>query len=333
MQSVHSPAVSGPQRSFIQPGYHQNLSGSDTDVSTSTENLTAEEKRVLQNGVRQEPQGEETIADDTDAISSNTLIIHDTKIAGEHDSPFYSQNFKLKNSESPIQALGREKKDSYNRLYSEFSENANMHPNTRIINSKNVPLSPKTSLHKVMYPTLQKSPNHNSWEHYSSPNEFTRQNVHSNLPAYSTSGSYHLMPVLHSFPESHSTQGITEIPKDYLDQSEVLKHLAKELNHQNFHSDPNYPPLPEYPKQAIDNNNQIIFGSPARRRGLGMNAKSKSVERLSVSRSHPDLCHGKLYHSEDNSAISHYLRRFVYFILFMFRGFQIFYSEDYIGYI
>ena len=110
MQSVHSPVVSGPQRSFIQPGYHQNLSGSDTDVSTSNENLTAEEKRVLQNGVRQEPQGEETITDDTDAISLNTLIIHDTKVAGEHDSPFYSQNFKSKNIDSSIEALEREKK-------------------------------------------------------------------------------------------------------------------------------------------------------------------------------------------------------------------------------
>lgn len=315
MQSIHSPVVSGPQRSFIQPGYHQNLSGSDTDVSTSNENLTAEEKRVLQNGVRQEPQGEETIADDVDTISSNTLIIHDTKIAGEHDSPFYGQKFNRqnKNVDTCIQALEREKKDNYNRLYTEFSENVNIHQNSRILGPQNVPLSPKTALHKVMYPALQKSPNHNSWEHYSSANEYTRRNVNSNPTTFSPSGSYHIMAPVHSFPESHTAQGITEIPKDYLDQSEVLKYLAKELNHQNYMPDvKSYPPLPEYPKQAVDSNkdHQMIFGSAARRRGLGiMNAKSKSAERLSVSRSHPDLRHGKLYHSEDNNAISHPMQR------------------------
>lgn len=287
-------------------GYHQNLSGSDTDVSTSTENLTAEEKRVLQNGVRQEPQGEETITDDTDTISSNTLIIHDTKIAGEHDSPFYSQSFlcQNKNNEPSIQGLEREKKDTYNRLYSEYSDNPNMNQNSRITSSPNVPLSPKSSLHKLIYPSLQKSPNHNSWEQCSLPNEYSR-NINPNSPAFPTSGSYHIVSTVNSYPEHHSTPGITEIPKDYLDQSEVLKYLTKDMNHQNFLTDiNNYPPLPEYPKQTIDNNNkenQMIFGSAVRRRGLGiMNAKSKSADRLSVSRSHPDLSHGKLYHSEGN---------------------------------
>lgn len=185
-----------------------------------------------------------------------------------------------------------------------------MHQSSRIIGSHNLPLSPKTALHKVMYPALQKS-HHNSWEQYSPPNEYTRRNVNSN-PTYSSSG-YQIMAPVHSFPESRSTQGISEIPKDYLDQSEVLKYLAKELNHQNYNPDP---PLPEYPQQIIDSkDHQMIFGSAARRaRGLGvMNAKSKSADRLSVSRSHPDLRHGKLYHSEDNNAILHPMPRFVCF--------------------
>lgn len=40
--------------------YYPSLSGSETDVSTSTENLTQEERYVLRNMERQEPQGEET---------------------------------------------------------------------------------------------------------------------------------------------------------------------------------------------------------------------------------------------------------------------------------
>lgn len=307
MQShtIHSPVVSGPQHSYIQIVY-QNYSGSDTDVSTtSTENLSAEEKRVLQNGVRQEPQGEETIVDDVDTISSNTLIIHDTKIAGEHDSPFYSPNYiyQQKNPDSPIQALEKEKKDNYNRLYSEFSENVNMHQNSRLNSSPNISHSQQTSLHKMVYPMRQKSPNHNSWEQYSLPNEYSR-NINQAPVAY-PSGSYHLMSPVNSYQDPRSTQGITEIPKDYLDQSEILKYLAKDLNHQNYRPElQNYPPLPEYPKQVLDCNKdqQMIFGSAVRRRGVGMmNTKSKSADRLSVSRSHPDLRQGKLYHSEDNT--------------------------------
>ena len=40
--------------------YYPSLSGSETDVSTSTENLTQEELKMLRNMERQEPQGEET---------------------------------------------------------------------------------------------------------------------------------------------------------------------------------------------------------------------------------------------------------------------------------
>ena len=42
--------------------YYPSLSGSETDVSTSTENLTQEERFLLRNMERQEPQGEETHA-------------------------------------------------------------------------------------------------------------------------------------------------------------------------------------------------------------------------------------------------------------------------------
>ncbi|XP_054712267.1 LOW QUALITY PROTEIN: angiomotin-like [Uloborus diversus] len=318
MQSAHSPVTScsrSPQRSYIQPGYHQNLSGSDTDVSTSTENLTAEERKVLQNGVRQEPQGEETISDDVDTISSNTLIIHDTKSFGEHDSPFYSQMFNVQGKStdaSLIQALERDNKEKYNRLYSEFSENTHLHPFSCRNTSSGLQSSPKNSISNTFYNGIQKSPM-NTWDQH--PNEYS-MNANQNISSFhSPPGSYHLMSNMNSYPESHPAQGITEIPKDYLDQSEVLKYLAKELNHQNYLTDiSNYSPVPDYSKIQSDyvkDHTQMFLGNSPRRRGLGMtNMKSKSAERLSVSRSHPDLSHVKHYHSEDNSAnASHLIQR------------------------
>ncbi|CAL1272273.1 unnamed protein product [Larinioides sclopetarius] len=281
-----------PKCSYTQSGYHQNMSGSDTDVSTSTENLTVEEKKFLQNGVRQEPQGEETVTDDVDTISSNTLIIHD-KISGDHNSPFYSKIYHQgKNMDKPV--MDSDSIEKFKRLY---AENEGIH---HVIprNSPPVPLSPKSSGRRPMYSGLQKTSMHAQWEQYTSNNDHS-PNKNQGLPAYS-SGPYHFLSPTNSYQESHPVQGITEIPKDYLDQSEVLKYLAKELNHQNVLTEMNnYPPAPEYSKQMSDHR-QI---SNARRRGYGvLNSRSKSADRLSVSRSHPDLSHTKNFHSEDNSA-------------------------------
>lgn len=52
------------------------LSGSETDVSTSTENLSYEEQYVMRTTTRQEPQGQEN-RNSLDSASYNTLIIHE----------------------------------------------------------------------------------------------------------------------------------------------------------------------------------------------------------------------------------------------------------------
>lgn len=73
--------------------FHQSLSGSETDVSTSNENLSNEEKYVIRHTARQEPQGQENLQAsnrsslrdslpsnrsslDVSSSSYNTLIIH-----------------------------------------------------------------------------------------------------------------------------------------------------------------------------------------------------------------------------------------------------------------
>ncbi|GFT16926.1 angiomotin [Nephila pilipes] len=284
------PRSSSPKCSFVQSGYHQNLSGSDTDVSTSTENLNVEDKKFLQIGVRQEPQGEETVADDADTISSNTLIIHD-KIAGEHISPFYSKIYNQgKSIDKPVMEL--DPVDKYKRIY---SDNEIMHHITPR-NSPPVPLSPKSSSRRQMYTGLLKTSMHNQWEQYSSPTDYSNKNQVS--PTYSNGPCYYMSPTNSYHHEGYPVQGVTENHKDYLDQSEVLKYLCKELNHPSILTElNNYRPAPEYSK--LDHRQM----SNVRRRGYGvLNSRSKSADRLSVSRSHPDLSHTKHFHSEDNSA-------------------------------
>ncbi|GFY74183.1 angiomotin [Trichonephila inaurata madagascariensis] len=291
MKSARShlvPRSSSPKCTFVQSGYHQNLSGSDTDVSTSTENLNIEEKKFLQIGVRQEPQGEETIADDADTISSNTLIIHD-KITGEHISPFYS---KIYNQVKSIDKSGMELDvEKYKRLY---SDNENVHHITPR-SSPPIPLSPKSS-RRPMYAGLLKTPVHNQWEQYSSANDYSNKNQ---VSSYSNGPCYYMSPTNPCHQEGYSVQGVTEIPKDYLNQSEILKYLAKDLNHPGVLTEiSNYRPAPDYSKPE---HRQIT--SNVRRRGYGvLNSRSKSADRLSVSRSHPDLSRTKHFHSEDNSA-------------------------------
>ena len=43
-------------------GFPQSLSGSETDISTSNENLSHEERYVIRHTARQEPQGQENMA-------------------------------------------------------------------------------------------------------------------------------------------------------------------------------------------------------------------------------------------------------------------------------
>lgn len=77
----------------LSGAFPQSLSGSETDVSTSNENLSNEEKYVIRHTPRQEPQGQENLQAsnrsslrdslpsnrsslDVSSSSYNTLIIH-----------------------------------------------------------------------------------------------------------------------------------------------------------------------------------------------------------------------------------------------------------------
>uniref|UniRef100_A0A8D9EY02 Angiomotin n=1 Tax=Cacopsylla melanoneura TaxID=428564 RepID=A0A8D9EY02_9HEMI len=74
------------------PAVTPSLSGSETDVSTSTENLSFEEQYVMRNTTRQEPQGQEN-RNSLDSASYNTLIIHEeNRLSGAGTPPGYQMS-------------------------------------------------------------------------------------------------------------------------------------------------------------------------------------------------------------------------------------------------
>ncbi|XP_064455840.1 angiomotin-like protein 1 isoform X2 [Ornithodoros turicata] len=100
MKSVRTTTTSsflpsGQMPFYQMSGYCQSCSGSETDVSTSTENLTSEERHALRRGERQDPQGQETLAPDEleDAASrSNTLVIRNNSSIDGFTSPLYGKS-------------------------------------------------------------------------------------------------------------------------------------------------------------------------------------------------------------------------------------------------
>lgn len=74
-------------------------------------------------------------------------------------------------------------------------------------------------------------------------------------------------------------QEITEIPDDFLNQSSVLKHLAKEVAQSPSPRGPTPPASPRAPAPRDDS-----------RKAKGKGSKAKlSKEKLNLSRSQPDL--------------------------------------------
>lgn len=287
------------------PGFHS-LSGSDTDVSTSTENLTPEEKSVLQNGVRQEPQGEETITPGDDITSTDTLVIHGNTLIGDYSSPFYGHIYdKAKSCDVHnyylIQDLELpDKNENIRQNYVNSESNLIMHNSSSVSKGLGMmPPSPKASNRRAIFPGLHKPPIHSNLHQTSANDVSSRDNLSSSNLSSSNSNMFYSVSSLCSVRE-HPAQEITDIPKHYLDQSEVLKHLAKEMNHHQLPLDlASVPPPPEYPRwhmpDIASKPPECHIGSSPRLDGVGMGTTScltRSAEsRLSVSRSHPDLTH------------------------------------------
>lgn len=183
------PFTNSAQRTQLLPtqgGFPQSLSGSETDVSTSNENLSHEERYVIRHTARQEPQGQENLSSnrsslDVSSSSYNTLIIH-----GAGDEPWTGRLSGI-----------RDLQDSGTSSYLTYSG------------------SPSTGNGIDSSKTVGQG--------------------HSHSPSPSLGGNKEMSPKSGFDCNSPSrlfdpsVREITEIPDDYLSQSQVLKHLAKEV--------------------------------------------------------------------------------------------------------
>ncbi|XP_049803934.1 angiomotin-like protein 2 [Schistocerca nitens] len=171
------PFTNSAQRSQLLPGqgtFPQSLSGSETDVSTSNENLSHEERYVIKHTARQEPQGQENLSSnrsslDVSSSSYNTLIIH-----GAGDESWTGRLSGI-----------RDMQDGNGQNY---------------LSSHSYSASPTVETNKKM----------GSHSHSPSPSLSLGSNKEGRI-------------------YDPSVREITDIPDDYLSQSQVLKHLAKEV--------------------------------------------------------------------------------------------------------
>ncbi|XP_062540701.1 uncharacterized protein LOC134208780 [Armigeres subalbatus] len=188
------------------------LSGSDTDVSTSTENLTREERYVLRHA-RVEPQGEENMQGSVTPVNEVQVRYHPEKFASNASSD--STRYATPNSSRSIS-------ESRNALHTYANTgNEGSNRNSIISNSSN-----RNSL---------KEPNSNRSSMDVSQSSYNTliihdEGIYSMNREYSSPPPYMKKDRPRSYGESQPPiQELSEIPEKYLSQSHVLKHLAKEV--------------------------------------------------------------------------------------------------------
>ncbi|CAH2241884.1 jg16272 [Pararge aegeria aegeria] len=215
------------QKQPVPSGFPQSLSGSETDVSTSNENLSREERYVVRHTARVEPQGQENQSQTNNNNNRNSLKLTFFFLYREHERT----NSEVKHSNTQSSPYHTLKKEGVKK-------------------PSGIPL-PK--MHKEQTVT-----------------------AHAN---YIDIGGQRI----YTSPPDHGVQEITEIPDDFLNQSSVLKHLAKEVAQSPTPRGPTPPASPLSP-----HSNRAPSKPREERKGKGSKAKL-SKEKLNLSRSQPDL--------------------------------------------
>ncbi|XP_065156727.1 angiomotin-like protein 1 isoform X2 [Atheta coriaria] len=194
--------------------FPQSLSGSETDISTSNENLSNEEKYVIRHTERQEPQGEENLQS-----SSNRNSLRDSLPSNRSSLDVSSSSYNT----LIIHSIGDESWTGRNSGPKDESQYSNLAA------LKECP-SPSAQSSKDSYFDAGQSPSHTQGE---------------------------------------AGVQLTEIPADYLNQSTVLKHLAKEVK-------PEMRAPPEYSTYMKSRLPTVVM-------------RKKNVRSVPLSKSQPDL--------------------------------------------
>ncbi|XP_041971294.1 angiomotin-like protein 2 [Aricia agestis] len=262
--------ASNIQRTQKQPvpsGFPQSLSGSETDVSTSNENLSREERYVVRHTARVEPQGQEN---QTQA-NNNRNSLKDS-VSGSNRNSLKDSVGGSNSNRSSLDVSS----SSYNTLIIHNQDDSWPSRPTPIREhertSSEIKHSPSQS---SPYHTLKKS------DGSKKPSGIPLPKVHKEQPI---SGTANYIDIggqrIYTSPPDQGVQEITEIPDDFLNQSSVLKHLAKEVAQSPTPRGPTPPASPL----------SVRCSSKPREERKGKGSKAKlSKEKLSLSRSQPDL--------------------------------------------
>ncbi|XP_066581156.1 angiomotin-like 2a isoform X2 [Prorops nasuta] len=294
----------------LQGGLPQSLSGSDTDVSTSNENLSNEERYVIRHTARQEPQGQENQQQSPSRSSSHKENI--PNIQGNllnRNSLKDSLNGSNRNSlkESLNGSNRNSLKDSINGSNrNSLKDNLS---NRTSIGSNRSSLDVSTSSYNTLI--IHNANDENAWTPSGRLSSVVREHGdlgylycegggkgHSNSPTMQSLTS--LPHEDHTYDQSGNggCQEITDIPDDYLSQSQVLKHLAKEVKVPSYTKIPNNTGTIDMRmrenERGKQNDHEYEDRPPPSYISTLLPLKSKHrllgpTEKLTLSRSQPDL--------------------------------------------
>ncbi|XP_029035396.1 angiomotin-like protein 1 isoform X1 [Osmia bicornis bicornis] len=295
----------------MQGGLPQSLSGSETDVSTSNENLTNEDRYVIRHTARQEPQGQENQQQSPSRSSSHKENI--PNIQGNllnRNSLKDSLNGSNRNSlKENLNGSNRNSlKDSINGSNrNSLKDNLS---NRTSVGSNRSSLDVSTSSYNTLI--IHNANDDNSWIPSGRLSGVVREHGdvgylycdgsgkgHSNSPTMQSLSNLSHEDHVYEQPNNGGCQEITDIPDDYLSQSQqVLKHLAKEVK------------VPSYSKltnnggnidvrvrdgdRGKQNDSESEDRPPPSYMSVLLPLKNKSrllgpMEKLTLSRSQPDL--------------------------------------------
>ncbi|XP_018363691.1 PREDICTED: uncharacterized protein LOC108761580 [Trachymyrmex cornetzi] len=221
----------------MQGGLPQSLSGSETDVSTSNENLSNEERYVIRHTARQEPQGQENQQQSPSRSSSHKENI--PNIQGNlHNRNSLKDSLNGSNRNSLKESLNGSNRNSLKDSINGSNRNSlKDNLSNRTSGSNRSSLDVSTSSYNTLI--IHNANDDNSWipsgrlsgivrEHGDVGYLYCDGKGHSNSPTIQSLSNLPHEDYVHD-QSGGGCQEITDIPDDYLNQSQVLKHLAKEV--------------------------------------------------------------------------------------------------------
>lgn len=243
----------------------QTSSGSETDVSTSTENLTPEEHYVLKTGIRQEPQGEETFLD-MNRTNDGILQFPNSLAIRENGTPLNGYNYM------PPYLYGKYANNIYSEVKEQMPKNENYFYHNHSVSEQTSNDKSDVAKGNISVSTIDND------SHYSNLNliKYTSQTSVPNNQLFIENESV----IKIQSPNEQTKLPISNSDASVILQQPMLNNYLNSLKKndslmiKNYNNNNNINPLPP------SNANEFFQISPN---------SSKSYERLAISRSHPDL--------------------------------------------